>query len=242
MKRTKFFFLCCLLGSITAPHAALFEDGDARKQINALSESLRNNQRAVLELSVTNDKLTRENQDLRGQIEELRSKSEQLTKNNADMANSLKSYYAELNARLKLIEPQSIDIEGVKGSVYPFEKEAYDNALKDFQNADMTSASKSFSDFINRYPKSPYEPLANYWLVNSLYAQKEYKLCITLAQGFVKKYPQHPRVPETQWTVANCLLESGQKIEARKAFDLLIKSFPNTKVAENAAATLSKIK
>ena len=215
--------------------AALFEDGDARKQINIVSEALKANQKAVLELSLSNDKLVQENQDLRGQIEELKKDKEELSE-------SLKSYYTELNSRLQKLEPQDIEVEGVKGTSQPGEKEAYDEALKLFQSGDLTNANKTLTEFINKYPSSPYWPLAKYWLANTQYAQKDYKPAIATAQSLIKRYPEHPRVAPALYTIASCQVELGQKSEARKTLDSIIKNYPNTKAAENAAASLSKLK
>jgi len=221
--------------SMGTSHAALFEDGDARKQINVLNESLKTNQKAVLELSISNDKLNRENQELRGQIEELKKSHDELNE-------SLKSYYAELDSRLQKLEPQNEEVEGVQGIVQPGEKDAYDSALKDFQNGDLIKANKSLSEFISKYPSSPYWPLAKYWLANTQYAQKDYKTGISTAQSLIKRYPEHKRVPDTLNTIANCQIESGQKSEARKTLESISKNYPNTKAAENAAATLAKLK
>ena len=221
--------------SMGTSHAALFEDGDARKQINVLNESLKTNQKAVLELSISNDKLNRENQELRGQIEELKKSHDELNE-------SLKSYYAELDSRLQKLEPQNEEVEGVQGIVQPGEKDAYDSALKDFQNGDLIKANKSLSEFISKYPSSPYWPLAKYWLANTQYAQKDYKTGISTAQSLIKRYPEHKRVPDTLNTIANCQIESGQKSEARKTLESITKNYPNTKAAENAAATLAKLK
>ncbi len=236
MIHLRFLIICFIVGSfIGASHAALFEDGDARKQINVLTESLKTNQKAVLELSISNDKLNRESQELRGQIEELRKSNEELNE-------SLKSYYTELDLRLQKLEPQDVEIEGVKGSSLPSEKDAYDLALIDFQNGDLSKANKSLSEFINRYPSSPYLPLAKYWLANTQYAQKDYKAGILTAQSLIKQYPEHKRVPETLNTIANCQIESGQKSEARKTLESITKNYPNTKAAEIATSALAKLK
>jgi len=232
----RYLLICLIVGScIGTSQAALFEDGDARKQINVLTESLKTNQKAVLELSISNDKLNRENQELRGQIEELKKSHEELTE-------SLKSYYTELDSRLQKFEPQDIEIEGVKGSSQPGEKDAYDLALKDFQNGELSKANKSLSEFISKYPSSPYWPLAKYWLANTQYAQKDYKAGISTAQSLIKRYPEHKRVPEALFTIANCQIESGQKSDARKTLESITKNYPNTKAAENAAAALTKLK
>jgi tol-pal system protein YbgF len=220
---------------MASANAALFEDGDARKQINIVSEALKANQKAVLELSISNDKLVRENQELRGQIEEL-------VKEKTELSESLKSYYEELNARLQKLEPQDIEVEGVQGSSQPGEKEAYDEALKNFQSGDLAGANKTLTDFINRYPSSPYWPLAKYWLANTQYAQKDYKPAIATAQSLIKRYPEHPRVPAALYTIGTCQIELGQRSEARKTFDSIVKTYPNTKAAENAASSLAKLK
>ena len=236
MIHPRYLLICLIVGScIGTSQAALFEDGDARKQINVLTESLKTNQKAVLELSISNDKLNRENQELRGQIEELKKSHEELTE-------SLKSYYTELDSRLQKFEPQDIEIEGVKGSSQPGEKDAYDLALKDFQNGELSKANKSLSEFISKYPSSPYWPLAKYWLANTQYAQKDYKAGISTAQSLIKRYPEHKRVPEALFTIANCQIESGQKSDARKTLESITKNYPNTKAAENAAAALTKLK
>lgn len=236
MIHPRYLLICLIVGSSMGTlQAALFEDGDARKQINVLTESLKTNQKAVLELSISNDKLTRENQELRGQIEELKKSHEELSE-------SLKSYYTELDSRLQKFEPQDIEIEGVKGSSQPGEKDAYDLALKDFQNGDLSKANKSLSEFISKYPSSPYWPLAKYWLANTQYAQKDYKAGISTAQSLIKRYPEHKRVPDTLFTIANCQIESGQKSDARKTLESITKNYPNTKAAENAAAALTKLK
>jgi len=232
----RYLMICFIVGSsMGTSQAALFEDGDARKQINVLTESLKTNQKAVLELSISNDKLNRENQELRGQIEELKKSHEELTE-------SLKSYFMELDSRLQKFEPQNIEVEGVKGSSQPGEKDAYDLALKDFQNGDLIKANKSLAEFISKYPISTYWPLASYWLANTKYAQKDYKSGISTAQSLIKRYPEHKRIPEALYTIANCQIESGQKLDARKTLESITKNYPNTKVAENAAVALTKLK
>jgi tol-pal system protein YbgF len=220
---------------IASAHAALFEDTDARKQILSMSEQLKASQKALLDLSSTTDQLKQQNQELRGKLEELE-------KNNEELSNSLKSYYNDLNERLKKFEPQDIEVEGVRGSAQPGEKDAYDRALKDFQNGDLAKANKSLNDFVNKYPSSPYWPLAKYWLANTQYAQKDYKAGIVSAQSIIKRFPEHPRVPEAMLTIANCQIESGQKSEAKKTLAEIVKKYPDSKAASTATSSLSSLK
>lgn len=220
---------------MASAHAALFEDTDARRQIVSMSEQLKNNQKAIVDLSMSNDQLKQENQSLRGKVEELE-------KSNAELSESLKSYYSELNERLKKFEPQNIQVEGLSGTAQPGEKDAYDRALKDFQNGDLAKANKSLNDFVMKYPSSPYWPLAKYWLANTQYALKDYKSGIVSAQSLIKRYPDHPRVPDALVTIANCQIESGQKADAKKVLNDVVKKYPDSRAAATASSTLSSLK
>ena len=84
--------------------------------------------------------------------------------------------------------------------------------------------------------------MAKYWLANTQYALKDYKAAIESAQSIIKQYPDHPRVPETYNTIANSQIEAGQKADAKKTLGFIIKTYPETKAAQTAAATLAKLK
>jgi tol-pal system protein YbgF len=216
-------------------HAAIFEDNDARRQINVLTDSVKNNQRAIFDLTNSFERSVQENAKLRGRIEELeRSLDEQKS--------NLKIYYSELNDRIKLLEPVSIEVEGVKGKAQPAEKELYDLALIEFRDGSAVKAEGMLTQFINAYPNSPYWPVAQYWLSVSKYASKDYKGAIAAGNALIKAFPEHPRVPQTLLNIANCLFESNQKADGRKTLELLIKNFPDSKSADTARVTLSKIK
>ena len=133
--------LFVLLMLLTPPAHAIFQDDDARKQINVLTKSLadlnknitiitdenKTNQRAILVLSNANESLKTENAALKGKVEELEKTIEEIQ-------GGLKSYFKELNDRLKQIEPEMVDIEGIKGPITPIEKQTYELALKEFQD------------------------------------------------------------------------------------------------------------
>jgi len=223
-------------------HAAIFEDSDARRQINVLTESTKNNQKAIFELTNSFERSVQENAKLRGRIEELERVAD-------DQKNILKIYYSELNdrindqnARLKLIEPAKIEVEGVTGKIQPAEKELYDQALLEFKDGSPVKAELLLTQFSATYPSSPYWPVAQYWLSVSKYASKDYKGAIAAGNALIKTFPDHPRVPQALLNIANCYFESNQKAEGRKTLEQLIKSFPESKSAETARVTLSKIK
>ena len=211
---------------------ALFSDDEARKAILEIRKTLATTQ---LELQGQIDKLKAENSELRGKIEELEKQGE-------DISTSQKTYYQDLDTRLGNFEPRTATIEGVSGTVQPGEKKAYDDALKAFQAGNLKKADDGFSAFANKYPKSPYLPLALYWSGNSKYANKDYAGAINQLQSLIKKYPNHPRIRGAMVTLGNSQLENGNKTAAKKTFNEVIAKYPDTEAAKDAQQLLSAIK
>jgi tol-pal system protein YbgF len=211
---------------------ALLSDDEARKAILDLRKTLASTQ---LELQSQIERLKSENAQLRGQIESLQRQSEELIA-------SQKTIYQDLDTRLGRFEPQTLEIEGVTGTIQPGEKAAYDDALKAFQAGQLKKADAGFTGFVRKYNASPYLPLALYWLGNTKYALKEYPGAITQLQALIKAYPKHPRIPAAMLTLGNCQLESGNKTAARKTYGDLIAAYPDTEVATEARQMLARAK
>ena len=211
---------------------ALFADDDARKAILELRKTLATTQ---LDLQSQIEKLKADNAELRGKIESLEKQGE-------DISTSQKTYYQDLDNRLGNFEPRIATIEGVSGTVQPGEKKAYDDALKAFQAGNLKKADESFSAFVNRYPKSPYVPLALFWSGNSKYANKDYNGAIAQLQSLIKRYPNHPRIPSAMLTLGNAQLESGNKAAAKKTFSEIISKYPDTESAKDAQQLIAATK
>jgi tol-pal system protein YbgF len=133
-------------------------------------------------------------------------------------------------------------IEGVAGIVQPTEKKAYEDALKVFQSGSLKKADGEFSAFANRYPESPYLPLALFWSGNSKYASKNYSGAIGQLQNLIKRYPNHPRIPSAMLTLGNAQLESGNKTAAKKTFAEIISKYPDTEAAKDAQQLNAAVK
>ena len=78
-----------------------------------------------------------------------------------------KDYYTDLDGRLKKFEPQQQTVDGVQGTVQPGETEAFNAASTQFRSGDFKNAAASFKTFVAKYPQSPYQPTAQYWLGNA---------------------------------------------------------------------------
>jgi len=211
---------------------AIFADDDARKAILELRKSFAT---AQMDLQNQIEKLKADNAELRGKIENLEKQGE-------DISTSQKTYYQDLDNRLGNFEPRTETIEGVTGTVQPGEKKAYDDALKAFQTGSLKKADEGFSAFVNRYPKSPYVPLALFWSGNSKYANKDYTGAIAQLQSLIKRFPNHSRIPSAMLTLGNAQLESGNKAAAKKTFGEIISKYPDTEAAKDAKQLVAATK
>lgn len=211
---------------------AIFSDDDARKAILDLRKSLATTQ---IDLQNQIEKLKTDNAELRGRLESLEKQGD-------DINTSQKTYYQDLDTRLGNFEPRTMTIEGVAGIVQPTEKKAYEDALRVFQSGSLKKADGEFSAFANRYPESPYLPLALFWSGNSKYASKSYLGAIGQLQSLIKRYPNHPRIPSAMLTLGNAQLESGNKTAAKKTFAEIISKYPDTEAAKDAQQLNAAVK
>ena len=223
-------------------HAGMFDDDQARQAIldlrtktESLSSRLSAAQRTILDQSNRLDQLNQQVATLRGQNEDLANQVATLQKQQKD-------YYTDLDGRLKKFEPQQQTVDGVQGAVQPGETEAFNAASTQFRNGDFKSAAASFKAFVAKYPQSPYQPTAQYWLGNALYAQRDYKGSTAIWQNLVKTYPTHPRAPEALLAIANNQIEQGQKAAAKKTLEQIISEYAGTEVAQSAQSKMSQVK
>jgi tol-pal system protein YbgF len=223
-------------------HAGIFDDDQARQAIldlrtktDSLQSQLSAAQRTI------NDQSNRLDQQSQ-QIATLRGQNEDLTNQLATLQKQQKDYYTDLDTRLKKFEPQQQTVDGQTGTVQPGETDAFNAASQQFRNGDFKNAAASFRSFIQKYPDSPYQPTAQYWLGNALYALKDYKGSTATWQNVVKNYPQHPRAPDALMAIANNQLELGQKAAARKTLEQIVAQYGNSDAAQSAQNKLSQIK
>ena len=223
-------------------HAGIFDDDQARQAIldlraktDSLSNQLSAAQRTILDQSNHLDQLNQQVATLRGQNEDMANQLATLQKQQKD-------YYTDLDTRLKKFEPQQETVDGMQGTVQPGEMDAFNAASQQFRNGDFKNAAASFRSFIAKFPQSPYQPTAQYWLGNALYALKDYKGSTATWQNVVNKYPQHPRAPEALLAIANNQIEQGQKAAAKRTLEQIVSQYGSSDVAQTAQSKLSQLK
>jgi tol-pal system protein YbgF len=235
----------CVAGaalSAAPAHAGMFDDDEARRAVldlrsknDNLSSQLAAAQRTILDQSARLDQLSQ-------QVATLRGDDEDLTNRLTTLERQQKEYYSDLDGRLKKFEPQQETVDGVQGTVQPGETDAFSAAQQQFRNGSFKEAAAAFRGFIAKYPQSPYQPSAQYWLGNAQYALRDYRGSTATWQGIVKSYPQHPRAADALVAIGTNQLEQGQKAVAKKTFEQVIANFAGSSAAQTAQGKLESIK
>lgn len=236
------------LAAVVPAHAALFEDDEARRAIIDLRGRLDGlNTRLDSRLDTKADKsvaleLANQNELLRAEIAKLRGQIEVLTNELANEQRRQKSFYTDLDGRLRKLEPQRMTVDGKEADVGPNEQRTYESALSLFKAGDYRGAATSFSNFVANHPGSAYSGSAYYWLGSSFYALRDYKSAIAAHQMVVNRYPDNPRAPDSLLNIATSYTELKDKANARNTLDALITQYPTSTAAATAKERIAKLR
>jgi tol-pal system protein YbgF len=229
-------------------HAGLLSDDEARKAIldlrakmDALSRDVnarletKSDKSSALGVIEQNEQILQEIAKLRGSLEVLNNEIETTQKRQKD-------FYADLDGRLRKLEPQQVTIEGRETEVDPNEQKSYDSAMTLFKSGDYKNAATALTDFVRRSPQSGYAALAQYWLGNAYYAQRDYKNAIAAQQVVATTYRDSTKAPDAMLNIASSYTELKDKKAAKKALQDLVKQYPDSSAALAAKDRLAALK
>ena len=246
--------LCAAL--LPSGHAALFEDGEARRailemrqRVDGLQASQQRTGEEVRKLGEENSQLRRSLLDLQTQIEtlrveqsKLRGQNEQLLRDAADLQRRQKDIAQGVDERLRQFEPVKVTLDGQEFQADPAEKRDFEAALAVFRSGKFQDAGAAFSAFVRQYPRSGFVPSARFWLGNAQYATRDYKEAINNFKLMLSEAPSHARAPEAALSVANCQIELKDTRAARKTLEDLVRAYPQSEAASAAKERLSRLR
>ncbi|HXX86704.1 MAG TPA: tol-pal system protein YbgF [Casimicrobiaceae bacterium] len=242
--------------------AALFDDDEARKRIDALKVRVDQLERSVLQrldtleaksaglVDVLRDveQIKADVAKLRGQYEVLSYELEQTQKRQRDL-------YVDLDTRLRKLESgagasgDTVSPPGATAAAPPAtgkpgdagaEQRAYDTALEQFKSSNYSAAIASFQSFVKTYPKSPLAPSALYWAGNAQYAQRDFRGAIGTQRQLLSTYPDSQKVPDALLNIASCQADLGEAAPAKRTLEEIISRYPKSEAAEKARQRLAK--
>ena len=112
-------------------------------------------------------------------------------------------------------------------------------------SGDYAGATTAFQDYLNRYPNAKNAPEAYYWLGESDYAREDYADATPAYARALKGWPKLPWTPDATVKLARALAETSRQPEACAAlaeFDHRYHTVASTTVKARAEATRARAK
>jgi tol-pal system protein YbgF len=228
----------------------------ADTRIGKLEESLKS--QALLDLFTQLEALKLEMNKLHGQLEVLNNNIEGTGKRQRDM-------YIDLDTRLRRLEqqggaapaavraapsaaapsaappasaPAAAAVTAVDSSA---ETRAYEAAQGQRRIGNYQGAIVAFQNFLKQYPQSNLAPRARYWIGDSYFNLRDFKLAIASQQALIKTYPDSPSVPDALLNIASSQIEMGESNAGRKTLEDLVAKYPVSDAAEKAKRRLASL-
>ena len=96
-------------------------------------------------------------------------------------------------------------------------------------------AEKAFKDFNDNFKKSPYRMDALFWWGTSAFANEHYKTAISSQNQLLREFSKGARAADAMMLVASSQAASGSINAAKATLQKIIKTYPKTDVAKEAA-------
>ncbi len=122
------------------------------------------------------------------------------------------------------------------------ERQAYQKAFDQLRDLHYGQAVTAFRAFLKQYPNGRYSYIAQYWIAEADYAQRDFKQAIVDYGDLIQHYPKNPKVAEAMLKIGYCYYESGQKDAAKKDLNQLLQRYPNSTEAGQASNFLQKMR
>ncbi len=175
----------------------------------------------------------------------------------ASQFQSLRDAVDEMNSRLSKLQQQIVDIKNIVSTVPPPQAAPtptpqaaappvppvqsatlWTNALRDYQAGNYNLAGPQFTDYLKYFGASEQASEAQFYLGEMFYNQKDYKEAVDAYDLVLERYPEGKRTADAQYKKGMSLLRMNKRDMAAKEFREVIRRFPRTPAATQAADAL----
>ena len=122
------------------------------------------------------------------------------------------------------------------------ENQTYDAAQAQRRIGNYQGAIVAFQNFIKQYPQSNLAPRAQYWIGDSYFNLRDFKLAIASQQMLIRTYPDSPSVPDAMLNIASSQIEMGESITGRRTLEDLVAKYPVSDAADKAKRRLATLR
>jgi len=122
------------------------------------------------------------------------------------------------------------------------EQKLYQEAFNLLRELRYDKSIAAFNKFIATYPEGRYAHIAQYWVGEANYAQRNFKQAIKAYQTLINNYSKSPKVAEALLKIGYSYYELKDTKNAKSNLNKLVKLYPETTEASQAKNKLQKIK
>lgn len=231
-------------------------------RVGALEQQA-NNTQANTDMLNQLQQLRSEMQTLQGTIEQLQHENEQLKKSSRDL-------YLDLDGRLNRLEgnggtdapaasaapvlpaskpaaasnERAPTVRGDAGSLAAAgdERAAYNVAFDALKAGNYTDSAQLFQSFLELYPNAAYTPNALYWLGESYYATRNFKMAEAQFNDLIARYPTHDKAAGGLLKLGLSQYGEGDAVQAQQTLEQVVSRFPGSDAARTAQDRLQSIR
>jgi tol-pal system protein YbgF len=217
---------------------------ELEQRLDAMERVIRNQSLASMTQQVA--ALERQNDEIRGQMEEL-------THDSTTTAERQRQLYLDLDARIQALETalQARSTPGVLegGTLSPgqlplpggSDRDNYQVAFELLKEQRYEPAAMAFEQFLVSFPDSELADNAQYWLAESHYVTKKFEQALGEFETVINKYPRSRKVPDALLKMGYCNYELKQWGAARASLKRVQSEYPETTAARLAGQRLQRM-
>lgn len=193
---------------------------------------------------------------LQTEVRELRNQTEVQQNEIRQLRARLQDLTEDLDRRVRTLERHGVaggnsEPSAASGTTAPpslpappagDEQQAYEAAFQLMKQGDYTGASRAFRAFISRYPSSSLASNAQYWIAESNYFVRNFRLALKEFLQVEARYPDSRKLPDAMLKIGYTYYELGEWEKARQYLEAVIKRYPNTRDARSAQTRLAIMK
>lgn len=121
------------------------------------------------------------------------------------------------------------------------EREAYQQAFDMLRELRYSQATEAFRNFIKQYPDGRYAHIAQYWLGEAGYAQRDFRQAINDYNTLLVNHPNSPKLAEAMLKIGYSHYELKEADKARAVLQQLVQQYPDSTEAGQARNLLKRI-
>jgi tol-pal system protein YbgF len=122
------------------------------------------------------------------------------------------------------------------------EREAYQKAFDLLRELRYAQATEAFRAFLKEYPSGRYAHIAQYWLGEAGYAQRDFRQAIADYEALLQHYPNSPKRAEAMLKIGYSYHELKQDDKAQQILKQLAEKYPDSTEAGQARNLLKQIR